>query len=127
MSFMCNLLNDKKISELCFHNYYITDLPIVNNLFFDGFQPSFEFLKILKQGENKRTYWLIQYVIERYTAPSYYLQSNYNFSAFPTLASGASIARGCPRTIGQKPEPTIRRRTARIRLPCAKGAVTEGD
>jgi len=90
---MCNLLNDKKISELCFHNYYITDLPIVNNLFFDGFQPSFEFLKILKQGENKRAYWLIQYAIERYTAPSYYLQSNYNFSAFPTLAPDASVGK----------------------------------
>ena len=31
------------------------------------------------------------------------------FSALPTLASGASIARGNPRTIGQKPDPTIRR------------------
>ena len=31
--------------------------------------------------------------------------------------SGASIARGCPRTIGQKPEPTIRRGTARKSLP----------
>ena len=27
-------------------------------------------------------------------------------STFPTLASGASIARGRPRIIGQKPEPT---------------------
>ena len=34
-----------------------------------------------------------------------------------TFASGASIARGCPRTIGQKPEPTIRRGTARKSLP----------
>ncbi|MBO4972532.1 MAG: hypothetical protein J6D45_06930 [Clostridia bacterium] len=49
------------------------------------------------------------------------------FYTFPTLTSGASIARGSLRTIGQKPEPTIRRGTARIRLPCAKGAVTEGD
>ena len=33
------------------------------------------------------------------------------FSAFPTLASGASIARGRPlREIGQKPEPAISRR-----------------
>ena len=37
------------------------------------------------------------------------------------LASGASIARDSPRTIGQKPEPTIRRRTAHIRLPLHKG------
>ena len=41
--------------------------------------------------------------------------------------SGASIARGSPHTIGQKPEPTIRKRMANIRLPCAKGAVTKGD
>ena len=37
---------------------------------------------------------------------------------FPTLASGASIARGSPpRQIGQKPESTIRRRTAHKSLP----------
>ena len=39
------------------------------------------------------------------------------FSDFPTLASGASIARGSPRTIGRKPEPTIRRETTRKSLP----------
>ena len=40
------------------------------------------------------------------------------FSVFPMLASVASIARGCPpRQIGQKPEPTIRRRTAHQSLP----------
>ena len=31
--------------------------------------------------------------------------------------SGASIARGSPRTVGQKPEPTIRRETAHKSLP----------
>ena len=39
------------------------------------------------------------------------------FPHFPTLVSGASIARGSPRTVGQNPEPTIRRRTARKMLP----------
>ena len=38
-------------------------------------------------------------------------------STFPTLASGASIARGRPRIIGQKPNPLIRRGTARKSLP----------
>ena len=38
-------------------------------------------------------------------------------STFPTLASGASIARGSPRIIGQKPEPTIRRGMTRKSLP----------
>ena len=33
------------------------------------------------------------------------------------VLSGASIARGSPHTIGQKPEPTIRRRTAHKSLP----------
>ena len=39
------------------------------------------------------------------------------FSVFPTLTSGASIARGSPRLIGQKPEPTIRRGMTRKSLP----------
>jgi len=33
------------------------------------------------------------------------------------FVSGASIARGSPRTIGQKPEPTIRRGTVHKSLP----------
>ncbi|MBQ8897716.1 MAG: hypothetical protein IJY86_04495, partial [Clostridia bacterium] len=39
----------------------------------------------------------------------YFLQAKVNLrliSVFPTLASGASIARGSPRTIGQKPKTT---------------------
>ena len=47
--------------------------------------------------------------------------------------SGASIARGIPRTIGQKPEPTIRKGMVHIRLPSCKrllrkhGTVSEAD
>ena len=48
------------------------------------------------------------------------------FFAFPTLASGASIARGSPRTIGQKPEPTIRRDMT-YKGSLREGAGVEGD
>ena len=38
---------------------------------------------------------------------------------------GASIARGCPRTIGQKPEPTIRREMERKNLPLGGRGTTK--
>ena len=44
------------------------------------------------------------------------------FSAFPRPASGASIARGSPRIIGQKPEPTIRRGKR-----CSKGSLVQRE
>ena len=42
-----------------------------------------------------------------------YDSTNTCIPAFPTpgVRGGASIARGSPRTVGQKPEPTIRRGT----------------
>ena len=51
-----------------------------------------------------------------YTIELLTIQLHY-FSVFPTLASGASIARGRPRTRGQKPKPTIRIVWVCIRLP----------
>ena len=65
----------------------------------------------MRKGSRWKKYFQNYYNIELLTIQPHY------FSAFPTLASGASIARGSPRTIGQKPEPTICRGTAHESLP----------